>query len=98
MATYAARAAQFVQYDGTNAAEVLELLGGRKQLKVDQLADTGDVLRLELESYGGPTEGGGRDVVEIGVTDYVRCTEAGDWAAVVPADVFEREWIVKAEA
>lgn len=96
MTIYAVRAARFVQYDGLNGPDVVELLDAQKSLAVAVLADTGEVLRLDLVSYGGPAEGGGQEVIEIGAGDYVRAT--GDWAEVVPAEVFAAEWIMKAGA
>jgi hypothetical protein len=90
---YAVKATRFVQYDGLNAADVVELLDAQKSLAVTVLADTGDVLRLQLVSYGGPAEGGGEGVLEVGAGDYVRAT--GDWGDAVPAEVFADEWIIK---
>jgi hypothetical protein len=94
--TYAVRASAFVQYTGANAAEVMALLDAQNQVTVDQLADTGQVLRLRMTSYGGPANGGGEDVVEINRTDMVRAT--GDWAEVIPVATFDAQWIRKATA
>lgn len=91
---YAVPAVRVVQFDGTNASEVVDVLNAEDFIEAELVGVVGGRLTVHATTYGGTSQGGGDDDIVVNVGDWVR----PGGPVVIPAATFVQEWIVKAVA